>query len=225
MSSYVVFRHVKNKERQMTQLQVRKGSTMKLPPSTTGAYTAGLGWDPAAGQDEVDLDLWVIGITNDGSEPRVISWANQDWYRPDLGTNSEGSPWVATPELDVIYQGDDRTGQESDGGYDENAIFDLAKTPANVVKYAIFATNYDDPEVDPPVKLFGHATNVIFGVKDPTDRELVVKLVDEHAFDVTVLLCTIDRQPDGSWSMTAVQSGYTDSIIKVASSLGAKFGS
>lgn len=204
----------------MPQLLIRKGEQKKLPGTT---FEAGLGWDEAPGHDQVDLDLWVIRMNAGVAEP--IFWGNQDWHRPDLGQNTEGNPFVATPEGDVIYKGDDRTGAESATGYDENVILTLDKAPAGVTQYAVFATNYEDPEVDPPTKTLGMATNVLFGCKQPgTENELAVKLAEDNPFDVTVLLCTIDRQADGSWTMHSKQEGYTDSMIKVAQKLGVDFG-
>ncbi|HVX24443.1 MAG TPA: TerD family protein [Candidatus Saccharimonadales bacterium] len=207
----------------MPTLQVKKGDTKKLPPGD--AYTVGVGWDPAADQSESpDLDVWVIRRYDDGrSEP--IFWGNQDWHRPDLGTNSEGNPWVATPEEDVVYQGDDRTGASSATGYDEITTLTPSKAPAGLTQYAVFVTYYDDPEVDPPTKTLGMASNITCGVKNEvTGNELATNLEGDHAFDVTVLICTIDRAADGSWSMTAKQEGYTDSMIKVAKALGVDFG-
>lgn len=209
------------KGRLLMQLEVKKGEVRKLPSGNT--FTVGLGWDEAAGHENVDLDLWVVRMNNGQAEP--IFWGNRDWERPELGKNSEGNPWIATPEGDVVYQGDDRTGAESASDYDEIAILDLGKSPAAVTQYAVFTTYYDDPEVDPPTKTLGMATNVICGVKnEATGQELVTKLVEDHTFDVTVLLCTIDKQPDGSWSMTGKQEGYTDSMIKVGRALGVNFG-
>jgi stress response protein SCP2 len=195
------------------QLQVKKGDSKKLPGQS---FAAGLGWDQADASNPIDLDLWII--RNNGGTFEPICWANADWHRPDLGKNSEGNPWIATPELDVVHRGDDRTGAESTTGYDENAVLDLGKAPASVTQYQVYATYYDENGTG---HTLGMATNVTFGVmQEATGNELVTRLDQDHGFDVTVLLCTIDRGPDGSWSMTSVQSGFTDDMLTVAHKLG-----
>lgn len=202
----------------MSQLMVKKGEIKKLPPGQV--FAAGIGWDPAQGQDDVDLDLWIVRKHESGAVD-VVYWGEKDFHRADLGSNSEGNPFVATPELDIVYKGDDRTGAESDTGYDENADLDLSKTPADVVQYAIFATIYDG---DGKGLTLGMATNVICGVTEAANgHELRTELVDDHGFDVTVLICTIDRGDDGKWSMNAVQTGYQDDMFSVARKLGVAF--
>lgn len=230
-------------EPQLRMLEVRKGSPR---PLLGRQFKAGLGWDPAEGQEDVDLDLWVLRFRKNADGTTLceaIYWGNKPWERPDLGVNSQGYPWIATPELDVIYMGDDRTGKESeqsDGeskpkdGYDENALIDLDKAPVDTYKYAIFATYYDDPEVDPPTKFLGMANNVLVGVKqEGTDNVYVVKaedrklpeadsnkLKDEHLFETTLLVATLDLKENGKWELTAVDKGYTDSMPTIAKQLG-----
>ena len=205
----------------MALVTVKSGETRKLPPKAT-AFVAGLGWDAAPGQISPDLDLWILRHRASGLV-EVIAWANESWHRPDLGSNSQGNPWIATPELDVIHQGDDRTGAESAAGYDEVVQLDLSKAPADMVKYSIFATIYDEKTEG---LTLGMATNVKFGVKDElSGHELVTDPASAHTFDVTVALATIDKAADGSWSMTAVEEarrGYTDTMFQICTALGVK---
>jgi stress response protein SCP2 len=127
---------------------------------------------------------------------------------------------VATPELDVIYKGDDRTGASSAGGYDENADFDLSKAPDTVVKYSIFGTIYDEKSEG---LTLGMATNVTFGVADKTTGNGVkTDPASANSFDVTVALATLDKAADGTWSLTAIEEskrGTTDDMFKVARAL------
>jgi stress response protein SCP2 len=208
-------------------LTVKAGETKQLPKGST-AFTAGMGWDPAVGTtDSPDLDLWIFRHHSTGLV-EAICWANQDWHRPDLGVNvnpdtGERNPFIATPELDVVHKGDDRTGAGSATGYDENAVFALDKAPATVVKYSIFGTIYDEKNQG---LTLGMASNVKFGVKDEaTGHELVTDPATAHSFEVSVALCTLDRAADGSWSMTAVEEakrGTTDSMFVIAAQLGVK---
>lgn len=204
----------------MAQLQVTKDQTKKLPVHLGTSFNAGLGWDPAKGQDEVDLDLWILRKHEDG-RVEALYWGNQGWHRPDLGHTSQGLPWIATPELDVIHKGDDRTGGESDTGYDENAAIDVSKTPASVVQYAVFTTYYDQNGTG---KTLGEATNILCGVtQDGTGNELQAKVEENHGWDVSLLVCTIDRGEDGSWSMTNKSEGFTDDMVTVARKAGVVF--
>ena len=205
----------------MALMTVKSGETRKLPPKAT-VFDAGMGWDPAAGQAKSpDLDLWILRHHDNGSVD-VISWANNALHRPDLGSNSQGNPWIATPELDVIHQGDDRTGAESATGYDEIAKFDLSKAPATVAKYSVFGTIYDEKKEG---LTLGMATNVKFGVTDQASGHTVeTDPATSNSFDVTVALATIDKGPDGSWSMTAIaedKRGTGDDMFSVCKVLGA----
>jgi len=183
---------------------LKAGSRINLPANAT--YTGGLGWDPRGGVgDSPDLDLWLFRQLSTG-EQQVIAWCNKDWLRPDLGRNTEGNPFIATPELDLVHKGDDRTGAESAEGYDENFDLDPTKAPANVVGYTAFATIYD--ENDEGLTL-GVAENIICGIKDDRGREVQVKLAEEYGFDVTVQLCSWAKDPaSGLWVMHGSQKGY-----------------
>jgi stress response protein SCP2 len=200
-------------------LQVKKGQTRRLPPGQS--FTGGLGWDEAAGQAEADLDLWILRFKKDGTCFPVY-WGNGDAKHPELGTihdpiTNEENPYLATPELELVHTGDDRTGYSSQGGYDENITLNLSQAPADVVQYAFFVTIYDESGT----QTLGIATNIKCGVKEEASgNELVCHIEDEHGFDVTVLVCTIDRDPEGHWAMTGKDEGYSDDMITVAKKLG-----
>lgn len=204
----------------MAQLQVTKNQTKKLPTNQGQIFEAGLGWEPAKGQADVDLDLWIIR-THDSGLVEAIFWGNTGWHRADLGTTSQGQPWIVTPEGDVVHKGDDRTGGEAAVGYDETALIDLSKTPASVIQYAVFTTYYDE---NVPSQTLGAATDIVCGVKElNTGNEYVAKVEDDHGFDVTLLCTTIDRGPDGSWTMTNKSEGFTEDMVTVAKKAGVKF--
>lgn len=201
------------------QMQVTKGQTKKLPTNTGQVFTAGLGWDPAQGQSDVDLDLWILRKWNNGTVEAAY-WGNTGWQHPELGSNSEGNPWIVSPEGDITHKGDDRSGKTAATGYDETAVLDLSKAPSDVVQYAVFTTYYDEKQ---PSDTLGMATNIVCGVKEEnTGNELVAKVEDDHGFDVTLLVCTIDRAGTG-WSMTNKDEGFTDDMVTVARKAGVKF--
>lgn len=202
----------------MAQLHVTKNMTRKLP--TTGkVFTAGLGWDPAQGQSNVDLDLWILRMKSNGNVEAAY-WGNTGWHRLDLGQNSEGNPWIVSPEGDITHKGDDRSGESAETGYDEIAVLDLSKAPADVTQYAVYTTYYDERT---PSGTLGMATNIVCGVKEEnTGNELVAKVEEDHGFDVSLLVCTIDRAGDG-WTMTNKGVGFTDTMVTVARQAGVKF--
>lgn len=200
----------------MAELLVRKGQTKTLPGNGGNKFVGGLGWDAADGSNEkVDLDLWILRYTAGNPRPFVIAWANQDAQRPDLGSTSEGQPWMATPELDVVHQGDDLTGAGSSTGYDEVVTIDTSKAPADVERYVILASYYEDPDTGSG-KTLGMATGIVCGFKDEASgHELKAPVEDNHGFDVTAHVVTISKTADGKWQMENVDQGYSDSAIAV----------
>lgn len=201
----------------MVSLAVSKGQSKNLPGGTQ-LFTVGVGWDAKGGGDSPDLDIWVIRKNNGIGEP--VCWANGDLLRPDLGTNSEGKPYIATPELDVIHQGDDTTGASSDGGYDEIVKLDLGKAPASVSGYDVIVTFFEEPPVTG--KTLGMADNIVCGVVDEsTSNELKTQLGDEFGFDVTAHICSIVKDPTtGKWAMQAVHEGHQEGIMQLLDKFG-----
>jgi tellurium resistance protein TerD len=203
------------------RLLVKKGQSKFLPNASV--FEAGIGWDAAGGVGESpDLDLVVFRIRANGvAEP--LCWPNEAWKRPDLGANDQGSPYIATPELDAIHTGDDRTGAESAGGYDETVKLDLSKAPADVTRYVIGVTIYDE---DGEGLTLGYASNIVCGVKDViTNNEAYTQLEQENGFDVSARIADIIRDADsGRWIMHAVEDGGTSgNIFDLGTSLGVKW--
>jgi stress response protein SCP2 len=209
-------------------------------------FEAGIGWDEAAGFRNVDVDLHTI-ILYEGGRAELVGWPNKKWRRPDLGKNAQNNPYIATPEGDVLYKGDDRTGGTSQGGFDETAVFKLNKAPADVKQYLILVSMYDDrhDDVDDPMDnvhvvgarpndpkpqpVLGWATNLFFACEDKASGErITAKLGDNHPNDVTALMISFERNTNplstGKWTMSNIEEGYTDDIIAIAKSLGVQLG-
>ena len=204
-----------------SRLLVKKGQSRVLPD--VAVFEAGIGWDAAGGVGESpDLDLVVFRVRSGGIvEP--LCWPNTNWQRPDLGHNSEGSPYMATPEEDAIHTGDDRTGAQSDGGYDETVKLDLSKAPADVERYAICVTIYDE---DSAGLTLGVASNIVCGIKDvSTGNEAYTQLEQDNGFDVSAWIADIVRDPaTGRWSMHAAENGGTSgNIFDLGTGLGVKW--
>jgi tellurium resistance protein TerD len=204
-----------------SRLLVTKGQSRVLP--NAAKFEIGLGWDAAGGVGESpDLDLIVFRVRKNGTvEP--LCWPNTKWERPDLGANSQGSPYIATPELDAVHTGDDRTGAESEGSYDEIVTLDLSKAPSDVERYIACVSIYDEDEVG---LTLGTATNIQCGVKDViAGHEAYVKLEQDNGFDVSARIADIIHDPHtGRWSMKAVEDGGTSGhIFALGTSLGVKW--
>lgn len=204
--------HTSRKDLQWSNWQSARVQPVASPG---GKYTLGLGWDGKNGGDSPDLDAWVVRVHNDGTRVPV-GWGNFDLHRPDLGVKidpetGEQSPWIATPELDVIHQGDDKTGTSSDGGYDEIVQLDTTKAPADVKQYDIFVHYFTEPE--DAAGTLGMAENIKCGVKDEASgNELTTQLGDEFAFAQTARVASIART-NGGWSMTAQHNEYSESFV------------
>jgi stress response protein SCP2 len=206
----------------MPQLIVKPGEVRKLPVAEGVKFVSGIGYD-----GDPDLDLMVVRHYGDTGKAEAIFWGKQSWHRPDLGTTSKGLPWIQTPEADVTHTGDARTGAESATGYDETAYIEPTKAPAGVTRYTIIVSNWLNPDERDPQNppILANATNIQFGIKqEGTANEYVVNLGDTHPFDVTAVLATIDRQDDGSWTLTNVEGGgTTDDLITVGEKLGVDY--
>lgn len=203
-----------------SRLLVKKGQSKYLPAANK--FEVGLGWDAKGGIGESpDLDLIVFRVRKDGNvEP--LCWPNEKWQRPDLGRNGEGSPYIATPELDAVHTGDDRTGAESDGGYDEIVTLDVSKAPADVESYVVCVSIYDE---DGEGLTLGVAENIVCGVKDVnTGNEVYTQLERDNGFDVSAQICRIERDASGDrWQMHADSTGTSGNVFDIGSSLGVKW--
>ena len=204
-----------------SRLLVKKGQSKVLP--NAALFEAGIGWDAAGGVGESpDLDLVVFRFRS-GGRVEPLCWPNEVWSRPDLGCNSQGSPYIATPEQDAVHTGDDRTGAESDGGYDETVMLDLSKAPADVERYAICVTIYDE---EGRGLTLGAASNIVCGVKDvSTGHEAYTQLEQDNGFDVSARIADVIRDSaTGRWSMHAVENGgMSGNIFDLGTSLGVKW--
>lgn len=199
----------------MATLRVSKNKTVRLPGGKAAKYTIGVGWDPADPStdpdDKVDLDIWVVR-RQAGQKGEPICWANADLERPDLGSNSEGNPYIATPELDVIHKGDDTTGAVSDGDHDETVELDLSLAPVGTESYDVFITYFEEPDQGSGATL-GRAQNIVCDLIDhQTGHTARVEMADVHGFDVTAHIATIAKDGD-NWTITNKDDGYAESMF------------
>lgn len=208
----------------MATLLVSKNKTVRLSAGGAAAakFTVGVGWDPADPNtnpdDKVDLDIWVIRRLA-GKKGEPICWANEALHRPDLGRNSEGNPYIATPELDIIHKGDDTSGAVSDGDHDETVELDLGKAPANTESYDVFITYFEEPDQGTGATL-GMASGIVCDlINRQTGNIAKVELADVHGFDVTAHIATIAKDAGGNWTITNKDDGYAESMFDLLDKL------
>ncbi len=205
---------------------LKKGKKMVLPGSS---FTGRLSWLPKGGVGESpDLDLCIIR-EHDNGLAEIVFWGNLDWRRPDLGVNvdpdtGEENPWIVTPELDVVYKGDNRTGGETTDASGQKVApipgeyvdLEFDKAPSSVIRYSALVGIYDE---NGEGLTLGVAEDIACVVKDNgRGTELKTELAVEHGFDTTTCIAQWDRDPQNPsrWSMTAVHEGYAEGMQTVA---------
>jgi stress response protein SCP2 len=218
----------------MTNPSMKKGPTLpvapnsfkKLPASSTKFLVT---IDTPTG--EGDGDFWLARVYADG-HAEILSWYNHEYDRPDLGVNSQGNPYQAFSELDVITTGDDRTGGESEvrkakgeAEYDEGGKLDLSRAPNDVVAYVPFVTIYDEHDVGLTLGQFSRLSMVII------DEATGVRFETSPAATDPLALCyvpgAIRRSGPGAadWAVHGTEDentrGTTDNPWVVSNKLGA----
>lgn len=211
-------------------IPVRPNMFKKLPAANS-KFRVAVNWKAA---ENLDFDFWLLRIHKmpDGSKVvEVLAWPFEQYNRPDLGRNSQGFPFQAFPELDVISKGDDRTGGESDARkakgeeeYDEGADFDLSKAPDTVIAYVPFVTIYDEHDAG---LTLAHASEVQLIIEDMTaGTRFATDPAQTDGTAISYVPGTVKRSDDGkTWEIHGTQDenarGTTDNAWVVANAFGA----
>jgi tellurium resistance protein TerD len=93
-------------------------------------WTIGLGWDPGSTR-KVDCDLWLV-LLEDGQAVELVRYDEADAKKK-----------ITSPSGALEYLGDDRTGESSDGGDDEQGRVHLDKFRVTGHKVLIIANIYE----------------------------------------------------------------------------------
>jgi hypothetical protein len=209
-------------------IPVKPGNFKKLP-LTSVKFRISIAWKA---EEKLDFDLWLSRRHSTGLV-EVLAWPFHQYDREDLGKNSQGLPFQAFPELDVITSGDDRDGSESDANeakgvkkpYDESAELDWSKAPTTVVGYVPWVTIYDHEDQG---LTLGQASELSCVVEDlGTNTRYVTDPASIEPASVCFVPGKLQRAADGKGleihgTAEKDQQGTTDDAWKVAQLLGAK---
>ena len=194
-------------------ISLSKGQKVSLDKGTN-LCLVGLGWDPNGDCSDYDYDLdasvFLLGANGKvASEDDIVYFGNQ--------THVSGA---------VKSLGDDRSGDSSDGGDDEQIYINLSRVPAHVQKIVIAITIYDAENRE---QNFGHISNAFVRVvkvkseNDENGEEVVRYDLDEEFEDETaVVACEITRN-GSEWKFGAVGMGYECELEGICNLYGLYF--
>lgn len=166
-------------------VNLTKGTSVSLTKEAGSAglknITVGLGWDPAAEGNPIDLDASVIAL---GASGKVAS--DTDFVFFNNLTNADKS---------IVHQGDNLTG-DGDGD-DEQIKIDLSALAANVTRLDVVVNSFSGQSFTDVKNLTARVVN------DANQTELVSFTADQLGSVKTNLIARLERQGD-EWKFTAV---------------------
>lgn len=134
-------------------------------------WSCGLAWDPAVTGRKVDCDLWMVAINGAGE---AIDLVHYDPKNPKAR--------VVSPTCGLVYEGDDRDGSSSQGGYDEFGGLPLTQLFNTGARKVLLISNI----YEPAGLTFSDIANAYFGVwpgdaRDPEAQKKakVIQLTNE----------------------------------------------
>ena len=173
------------------RVSLRKKETVSLvktgaPPLRT--VRMGLGWDPVKRGADVDLDASVIAFDAAGKDVDKI------WYGSKKGLRGA-----------VVHSGDNLTG-EGDGD-DEVITIALDQIPAEVVALVFTVNSFRGQKFDTLKTAYAR-------LLDDRGTELVRYDLGDGEARTGVLMCVLRREPDGTWTMTALGEFHDGRNVK-----------
>jgi tellurium resistance protein TerZ len=165
----------------MATINLVKGQKINLEKPGGGQLTKvfmGLGWDPAGGGDDIDLDASCICFDASKNALETIYFGNLK------GGNGA-----------ILHSGDNLTG---DGDGDDEVInVDLSKIPANVESIVFTINSFRG-------QTFNEVANCFARLVDATNnQELSIFKLAERGSNTGVVMCRIYRY-NGQWKMSAM---------------------
>ncbi len=163
------------------RVSLRKRETVSLVKTGAPALTQvrmGLGWDPARRGADVDLDASVIAFDEWGRDVEKVWYGNLTGFR--------GA---------VRHSGDNLTGEGA--GDDEVITIALDQLPRDVMALVFTVNSFTGQR-------FTELKSAYCRLLDDRGAELVRYDLTETEPRTGVLLCKLVREPDGTWSMTAL---------------------
>ncbi len=165
----------------MSTVNLIKGQKINLEKPGGGQLSSvfmGLGWDPANGSDDVDLDASCICFDSAKNVADIIYFGNL--------SGANGS---------VVHSGDNLTG---DGDGDDEIInVDLSKIPGNIDSLVFTINSFRGQTFNEIANCFARL------VDKATKSELCIFKLAEKGSNTAVIMCRIYRY-NGGWKMSAL---------------------
>jgi stress response protein SCP2 len=176
------------------KVSLKKNQTVSLVK--TGApplaqMSMGLGWDPADTKKRIDLDASVIAFDAGGKDVDKVSFMSK-----------QGCGGA------IRHSGDNLTGAGE--GDDEVITVDLSRMP-DKVQHLVFTVNSFSGQKFNAVKRA--YCRLLEGV-GPGATELVRYELTDAPAATGVLMCKLSKQPDGTWSMTALGQFHDGKTVR-----------
>jgi stress response protein SCP2 len=169
-----------------------KGSRVSLVKSGAAALsrvTMGLGWDPAQGRSDIDLDASAIAFDAAGARAGIVWFMHLE----DFG----GA---------LRHAGDNLTGQGE--GDDEQIHVDLQRLPAEVTSLVFTITSFRKHKFTEVRNAFCRLVDAASGA------ELVRYNLSEAKPSTGVIMAMLRRTPAGPWEMRAVGDFHDGKAVK-----------
>jgi stress response protein SCP2 len=169
-----------------------KGSRVSLVKSGAPALTSvmvGLGWDPAKGGKNVDLDASAIAFDQAGQQKAIVWFSNLGEYHGALR-----------------HAGDNLTGKGE--GDDEQIYVDLDRVPAEVASIVITITSFGGQKFTEIARAFCRLVDVTTG------QELVRYDLSDSEARSGVIMAMLRRTPSGVWEMRAIGEFHDARTVK-----------
>jgi stress response protein SCP2 len=174
------------------RVSLRKNERVSLVKSGApplSRLVMGLGWDPAPGKRNIDLDASVIVFDQDAKKLDIVWFTHLSEYGGALR-----------------HTGDNVTGQGD--GDDEQIKVDLANLPAKVAHLVFTINSFRGHKFTDVSRAFCRL------VDEQTNAELVRFDLSDSQPQTGVLMAVLSRTPAGSWEMRAVGEYHDGRTVK-----------
>ncbi|MGI8678805.1 MAG: TerD family protein [Jatrophihabitans sp.] len=174
------------------KVDLTKGARVNLtkqgaPPLSR--VTMGLGWDPARGKRDIDLDASCIAFDQSGKQLAIVWFTHLREFGGALQ-----------------HAGDNLTGRGD--GDDEKIHVDLHALPPNVVALVFTINSFRGQKFTEVANAFCRLVEASSGT------ELVRFNLSDSEPKTGVLMSMLRRQPDGSWEMRAIGEYHDGRTVK-----------
>ncbi|WP_375485094.1 TerD family protein, partial [uncultured Jatrophihabitans sp.] len=154
-------------------------SLVKQGAPPLSLVTMGLGWDPARGGRNIDLDASVIAFDQNGRDREIVYFAHKKGFK--------GA---------IRHQGDNLTGKGD--GDDEKIDVDLTALPPDITTLVFTITSFRGQRFTEVANAFCRLVEAHSGA------ELVRYNLSDSQPATAVLIAALRRTPNGSWEMRAL---------------------